>query len=169
MKPGDRIVAVNGDETALFSSRFATHLRTGEAASVRILREGKPQSVELPAPKARDRVQRSGVHVSGMVVGASTVTQFDPHVMIVHHVDDASVAEQSQFREGFQVLTIGGAPVRSLEDMLAALKPHEGQDVEVIVRNPRFSLITGRYDYFARTLEVRNVFVVEGGETKRTP
>lgn len=167
LKPGDRIVAVNGDDAALFASRFATHLRRGEAASVRILRDGRPETINLPAPRARDRVTRAGIHVSGMVIGGSTVTNFDPTVMMIHHVDEASVAEQSQFREGYQVLTIGGKTVHSQADILAALKPHDGKDVEIIVRNPRFSIISGRYDYFARTLDVRDVFAIDDGGARK--
>lgn len=71
------------------------------------------------------------------------------------------MAEQAQFREGYQVLSIDGVTVKSHEEILAALNGRDGDDVEVIVRHPRFTLISGRYDYFVRTLEVRDVFVVD--------
>jgi membrane-associated protease RseP (regulator of RpoE activity) len=96
-----------------------------------------------------------------MVIGRSTMTGYDPSVMWVQFLDDASVAEQAQFREGYQVLSIDGVTVKSHEDILAALKGRDGEDVEVIVRQPRFTLISGRYDYFVRALEVRDVFVVD--------
>jgi membrane-associated protease RseP (regulator of RpoE activity) len=112
-------------------------------------------------------VKRLGVHVSGMVIGRSTITGYDPTVMWIQFLDDASVAEQAQFREGYQILSIDGVTVKSHEDILAALKDREGADVEVIVRNPRFTMISGRFDYFVRTLEVRDVFVVnENGKVR---
>ena len=133
-----------------------------------LIRRGKEtQTVEIAAPKAKDQVKRLGVHVSGMVIGRSTITGFDPSVMWVQFLDDASVAEQAQFREGYQVLSIDGVTVKSHEDILAALKGRDGEDVEVIVRHPRFTLISGRYDFFVRTLDVRDVFVVdESGRRK---
>ncbi len=161
LKPGDRILAVNGDQTARFSTRFVSYFRGGEPVQVQIRRGTETKTVELAALTRRDPVKRLGVHVSGMVIGRSTITGADPNVMWVQFLDDASVAEQAQFREGYQVLSIDGVTVKSHEDILAALKGREGSDVEVIVRQPRFTLISGRYDYYVRTLEVRDIFVVD--------
>jgi S1-C subfamily serine protease len=161
LKPGDRILAANGDQTARFSTRFVSYFRGGEPVQVQIRRGTETQVIELAAVTRRDQVRRLGVHVSGMVIGRSTVTAADPNVMWVQFLDDASIAEQAQFREGFQVLSIDGVTVKSHEDILAALKGREGTDVEVIVRLPRFNLLDGRFDYFVRTLEVRDIFVVD--------
>jgi membrane-associated protease RseP (regulator of RpoE activity) len=95
-----------------------------------------------------------------MVIGRSTVPGYDPKVMWIQFLDDASIAEQAQFREGGQVLSIDGVSVESHEDLLAALSPRQGQEVEVIFRYPRFNMISGRYDYMSRTLPVEDVFVV---------
>ena len=165
LKPGDRILGVNGDETARFATRFVSYFRGGGPVQVQIRRGKETKTVELAALTRRDPVKRLGVHVSGMVIGRSTVTGYDPTVMWVQFLDDASVAEQAQFREGYQVLSIDGVTVKSPEDILAALKGREGDDVEVIVRHPRFTLISGRYDYFVRTLEVRDVFVINESGT----
>jgi len=167
LKPGDRILSVNGDEAARFSSRFVSYLRAGEPIRVGILRNAKTEFVDLPVLKDRDHVHRLGVHVSGMVIGRSTITGYDPNVMWVQFLDDASVAEQAQFRDGDQVLSINGVTVKSHDDVFNALSSRVGTEVEIIVRHPRFSLISGRYDYFARTLEVRDLFVVnEKGKVK---
>ena len=160
LKTGDRILAVNEDETALFSSRFSSHLRAGQPIRVRIKRGSTVELIDLPVPHRRDRVTRLGVHVSGMVIGRSTVPGYDPKVMWIQFLDDASIAEQAQFREGGQVLSIDGVSVESHEDLLAALSPRQGQEVEVIFRYPRFNMISGRYDYMSRTLPVEDVFVV---------
>ncbi len=109
----------------------------------------------------------TAVNMSGMLISQSTVTGYDPTVMWVQFLDSASLAQQAEFREGYQVLSIDGVTVKSHEAILAALKGREGSDVEVIVRNPRFTMISGRYDYFARTLNVQDIFVVdETGKVK---
>ena len=167
LKPGDRILSVDGDETARFSTRFVSYFRGGGPVQVQIRRGKEIKSVELAVLTRRDPVKRLGVHVSGMVIGRSTITGYDPTVMWIQFLDDASVAEQAQFREGYQILSIDGVTVKSHEDILAALKDRDGADVEVIVRNPRFTMISGRFDYFVRTLEVRDVFVVnENGKVR---
>ena len=167
LKPGDRILSVDGDENARFSTRFVSYFRGGGPVQVQIRRGKEIKTVELAVLTRRDPVKRLGVHVSGMVIGRSTITGYDPTVMWIQFLDDASVAEQAQFREGYQILSIDGVTVKSHEDILAALKDREGADVEVIVRNPRFTMISGRFDYFVRTLEVRDVFVVnENGKVR---
>ena len=167
LKPGDRILSVDGDETARFSTRFVSYFRGGGPVKVQIRRGKEIKTVELAVLTRRDPVKRLGVHVSGMVIGRSTITGYDPTVMWIQFLDDASVAEQAQFREGYQILSIDGVTVKSHEDILAALKDRDGADVEVIVRNPRFTMISGRFDYFVRTLEVRDVFVVnENGKVR---
>ena len=167
LKPGDRILSVDGDETARFSTRFVSYFRGGGPVQVQIRRGKEIKSVELAVLTRRDPVKRLGVHVSGMVIGRSTITGYDPTVMWIQFLDDASVAEQAQFREGYQILSIDGVTVKSHDDILAARKDREGADVEVIVRNPRFTMISGRFDYFVRTLEVRDVFVVnENGKVR---
>jgi serine protease Do len=161
LKPGDRILAVNGDETARFATRFVSYFRGGGPVQVQVRRGKESKTVELAALTRRDPVKRLGVHVSGMVIGRSTVTGYDPTVMWVQFLDDASLAEQAQFREGYQVLSIDGVTLKSHEDVMAALKGRDGEDVEVIVRQPKFNLISGRYDYFVRSLEVRDIFVID--------
>jgi len=57
LRPGDRILAVDGDETTLFESRFLSHLRGAEKVEVRIRRGDKILSLELVVPKAKDQVR----------------------------------------------------------------------------------------------------------------
>ena len=167
LKPGDRILSVNGDETARYLTRLVSHFRGGGPVKINIRRGKETKTVELAALKDRDLVKRLGVHVSGMVIGRSTVTGDDPTVMWVQFLDRASLAQQAEFRTGYQVLSIDGVTVKSHEDILAALNGREGSDVEVIVRDPPLTIRGGSYDYFARTLNVQDVFVVdETGKVK---
>lgn len=60
--------------------------------------------------------------------------------------------------EGDQLVSVNGQPMKNLQNVLAALQSVEGKNAEVIIRRPRFTLISGRYEYFVRNLEVKNVF-----------
>lgn len=165
--PGDRVLAVNGDESARFGSRVISQMRGEKAAIVKVRRGEGIEEVSLEVPTTLDEVKRAGVHASGMVVGRSTMTGYDASVMWIQFVDEASTAEQSQINEGDQLVSVNGVNVRSLREVLMAFKDVEGREVEVIIRRPRFTLISGRFEYLVRSLEVKDVFEVnENGKVK---
>ena len=157
LKPGDRILAVNGDENARFASRVISHARGEQKLFVAIMRNGKKENVELPVPPELDSIRRKGIHVSGMVVSRSTNADYDPSVMWVHFVDDASIAEQSLISEGDQLGAVDGQKVKNQEEVLAAFSKADGKEVELIIRRPKFSMISGRFDYLVRKLDVTDV------------
>jgi serine protease Do len=161
LKAGDRVISVNSDQTARFASRFLSHARGASALDVEVQRGEGRVSLKLEVPDEKDRVTRLGVHVSGMVIGRSTVPGYDPTVMLVQFVDEASTADQASFLEGDHILSVNGKSVKSTEEMLTSFAAANGREVEVIIRRPRFTLITGRYDYFARTLDVSDVFEID--------
>jgi C-terminal processing protease CtpA/Prc len=167
LRAGDRILSVNGDETARFGSRVLSHLRGQTEAQITVRRGDGIEKVSLNVPKDLDDVQRYGVHVSGMVIGRSTIFRQDTSTIWVHFVDDASTAEQSMINEGDQLISVNGQPIKNLQDVLAAFQSVQGKDVEVIIRRPRFTLISGRYEYFVRNLEVKDVFEVNDNGRKR--
>lgn len=164
--PGDRVLAVNGDESARFGSRVISHMRGEKNVVIKVRRGEGIEDVDLIVPTYLDEVKRAGVHVSGMVVGRSTMTGYDASVMWVQFVDDASTAEQSQINEGDQIVSINGSNVRSLREVLTAFKEVEGREVEVIIRRPRFSIISGRFEHFVRSLEVKSVYEVDESGAK---
>ena len=43
------------------------------------------------------------------------------------------------------------------EEVLAAFKSADSKEVELIIRRPKFSLISGRFDYLVRKLDVMDV------------
>jgi serine protease Do len=161
LKAGDRVLAVNGDETARFASRFLSHARGANALDIGVQRGEDRVLLKLEVPDQKDRVTRLGVHVSGMVIGRSTVPGYDPTVMWIQFVDEASTADQASFSEGDQILSVNGISVKSPEEVLKAFSAANEHEVEVIIRRPRFTLISGRYDYFARTLDVSDVFEID--------
>jgi C-terminal processing protease CtpA/Prc len=157
LKSGDRVIAVNGDEKARYASRFISHARGEQKLTVAILRDGKKETVDLTLPEERDVVRRKGVYVSGMVVSRSTQTEYDPSIMWVQFVDDASIADQSMINEGDQLVTVNGKAVKNHEDVLNAFKNASGKEIELIIRRPKFTLISGRYDYLVRKIDVEDV------------
>jgi len=161
LKTGDRIQSVNGDKSARFASRFLGQARGASSLKVEVLRDGSNVAVDLPVPSQKDRMLLLGVHVSGKVVGQSTVPGYDPTVMWVQFVDDASSADQASIAEGDQILSINGTRVRAHAEVLSAFSAVDGREVEVIIRRPRFSLISGRYDYYARKLDVSEIFEID--------
>lgn len=165
--PGDRILSVNGDDTARFGSRVISHMRGETTALVKVRRGEGIETIQLNVPSRLDEVKRAGVHASGMVVGRSTVTGYDPSVMWVQFIDDASTAEQSQISEGDQIVSVNGVNVQNLNEVLAAFKKVEGREVEVIIRRPRFTLISGRFEYLIRSLEVNDVYEIDNNGSKK--
>ena len=161
VQPGDRVLAVNGDEAARLGSRVISHMRGTNSVSLKVRRGEGTEEVSLNVPATLDEVKRAGVHASGMVVGRSTVTGYDQSVMWIQFVDDASIAEQSQINEGDQLISINGVNVRALDDVYSAFRGVDGKEVEIIIRRPKFTLISGRYEYLVRNLEVKNVFEVD--------
>lgn len=160
LKIGDRIVAVNGDRTARYASRVLDHMRGKDSARVTVVRDGKEQEITLSVPKERDDVKRLGVHFSGMTIGRTTITGFDPTVMFIHFIDDASIAEQAQFREGDRVISIDGIETASHEDILKALKGKEGKDLEFIFKRPR-SNTSVTFDHMARKVEIGPIVILD--------
>ena len=161
VQPGDRVLAVNGDETARLGSRVLSHMRGASTISLKVRRGEGTEDVSLNVPATLDEVKRAGVHASGMVVGRSTVTGYDQSVMWIQFVDDASIAEQSQINEGDQLISVNSVNVRSLDEVYSALRGVDRKEVEIIIRRPKFTLISGRYEYLVRNLEVKNVFEVD--------
>jgi hypothetical protein len=52
---------------------------------------------------------------------------------------------------------VNGKAVKNHEDVLNAFKNASGKEIELIIRRPKFTLISGRYDYLARKLDVEDV------------
>ena len=136
-------------------------MRGASTISLKVRRGEGTEDVSLNVPATLDEVKRAGVHASGMVVGRSTVTGYDQSVMWIQFVDDASIAEQSQINEGDQLISVNSVNVRSLDEVYSALRGVDRKEVEIIIRRPKFTLISGRYEYLVRNLEVKNVFEVD--------
>ena len=120
----------------------------------------------LPVPEERDRVRRKGVYLSGMLVGGTTITGAPADKMFVHLVNRASVAEQSQVREGDIIVAIDGAKTTSHDDLVAALRGKSGREVELVLQRAR-NAYRQEFDYFVRSLEIDEVLLVDEAGVKR--
>ena len=161
LKIGDRILAVDGDHSARYASRIMDHMRGKDHVNLLISRNERDQEIKIDVPTRKDWVRRLGVQVSGMTVGGSTVPEKDPTEMCVQFVNDASVAEQAQFREADIVLSINGVETKSHDGVLKSLEGQVGAEVEIVIKRERQPVGNGRFDYFARKLDVNDVFVVD--------
>jgi len=157
---GDRILSVDGDQEARYLSRLLDHMRGKDQVSVTIKRNGQDQDIKVDVPTSKNEAKRLGVQVSGMTLGVSTLADVSQKEIWVQFLDDASVAQQSLFREGDIVLSIDGVNTKSHEDVLKALEGKDKKDVEVIIKRSRQPVGSTRYDFVVRKLRVENVFVV---------
>jgi C-terminal processing protease CtpA/Prc len=157
---GDRILAVNGDKSARYISRLVDKIRGADKVTLTISRNGKTLDVPVNVPEGRDQVKRLGVFVSGMTIGATTITGNDKNQMFIQFIDDASEAEQSQFLEGDIVTSIDGMETKSHQDVLAALDGKLDKRVEIIFKRER-SKSSNRYDYMVRSLDVTSMAVID--------
>lgn len=140
LKIGDRILAIDGDRSTRFASRVIDKARGKDQIKITVERGTSVKrelTFDLIVPKARDNRQPQGLQVSGMVIGPSLLFRADPNVMYVHHVNDASIAEQSRFIEKDQIHAIDGVPVKSFEDLERLIRVNAGYEVEFVVKRLR--------------------------------
>jgi serine protease Do len=160
LQVGDRILAVDGDTSARYASRVLDHMRGKEYVSILIGRDHQTQEIKVDVPQVKNTMHRLGVQVSGMTIGRTTITDNDPTEMYIHYVAEASVAEQAQFKEGDMILSVDGVATKSHADVLKVFQDKQGQKVEVVIKHAR-SAGSHRYEYYARKLDVADVFVVD--------
>ena len=154
LRPGDRVLAVNGDLKARYLSRLLNHLRGSEEASLEIQRGTQKINVTLPVPQQKDHVVRKGITVSGMLLGYGTSTESSKAKVWVQYVNPASIAQRARIPLGSEVLALNGIAASNLEDLLAILKENDRKRIEIITRRPRFNLLSGDYTYTARKFRV---------------
>jgi C-terminal processing protease CtpA/Prc len=95
-----------------------------------------------------------------MTLGVSTLTDVSQKEIWVQYLEDASIAQQSLFREGDIILSIDGVSAKSHEDVLKALDGKDKMQIEVVIKRSRQAIGSTRYDFLVRKLRVENVFVV---------
>lgn len=137
VKIGDRILAVDGD----FSTRYATRVidRTRGKENIKLTVERgdtvkRTLSFDLPVPTDRDNKKPKALFVSGMTIGPSLLTRADPNVMYVHHVADASAADQAQFGETNIIQAIDGVEINNFEQLESIIRANADHEVEFVLK-----------------------------------
>ena len=158
LQTGDRVLSVEGDQSARYASRLIDRLRGRREARLEILRGSEKKEIRLTLPVLRDRLVRRGVFVSGMLIGPTVNPENDASDMYVHFVDDASIAERGRIHEDDIVISIDGKAVTKLQEVQAAFDGKAGKEVELIVKRRRSS--DKKYDKIVRTIVVENLQVI---------
>ena len=128
---------------ATIRRRGATSLRLG-------VRRGEAErEVELQVPAERWRVAPLGLAVSGMVLASGAAYGQAEDSVAVHHVDDASAAEEAELRTLDEIVAVAGTEVTSLAQLRALLEARRGEEVELVVRRS-----AARNEAFLRALRL---------------
>ena len=136
LRPGDRVLSVNGDPKARYLSRLVSHLRGSEEACLEIQRGAQKIKITLPVPQQKDHVVRKGITVSGMLLGYGTSTDNSKAKVWVQYVNPASIAQRARIPLGSEVFALNGIAASNLEDLLAILKDKDRKRIEIITRRP---------------------------------
>jgi serine protease Do len=134
LRVGDRVLAVNDDEDARYASRVADIARGASELRLLVKRGETELETVLPVPEARRHVVLRGLAVSGMLIAYGPQYWLPEKQLAVHHVDEASDAEEAELRSTDEVVAVAGSAVTSLEDLRPLLEASRGESVEVIVR-----------------------------------
>lgn len=160
LRPGDRILKVDENSNIFSQSRFLGNLRGKTVANILILRNNTQIKHAIETNGVKDQVKLQGISFSGILVGPPTAKEAPDGLFVVHSVEPSSLAEQSQFCDGDQIVAIDGKAIASYNELKFLLAKSNNQTIEFIVRKPNFNMISGRYEYFARKLEVSDPKVV---------
>ena len=159
LKIGDKILSVNGDDSARYASRVIDKARGSSDLTIKLLRTGKEQSVSVSVPKEKKQLIQRGVFVSGLLLSAPTNASSDKPIITVQYVERASFGEEASVRIDDVIHSIDGALVSSHDDILKALSGKAGKDVDFIVRReiPRER---NNYNFFVRRVEIDKAYLV---------
>ena len=160
LKIGDRLVSIDGDEKVKNESRILDKTRGKSSFSMTVTRNSEQLIFTLSVPETLTEIRRSGVAVSGMLVGSSDAYNADKSIMRVHMVDSASIAQEAQIRYRDQIIAVDGVETKSTQDLMRALEDKIGKEVELMIRVER-SKAPDEYDYFSRMMEVRDLKLVD--------
>lgn len=154
LKPGDRVTKLDMATNIISQSRFLSMLRGKKSINISIERDNKIIEQTIQITKNKNHVQLQGMFFSGMLAGVATAKEAPKDLVIIHSIDPGSLAQQSQFQDGDQIVAVGGKTISSFNDFHNYLIESNKKKIEIIIRRPNFNMISGRYEYFARIIDV---------------
>lgn len=151
LRIGDRVLAVNGDGTARYTSRVLDKARQNTRLTFSIRRGDKQLNVDVDVPTQRKTLTQRGIFVSGLLIAIPPFG--DEKSLTVQFIERASLGEESSFRYNDVVHSIDGRRIDTYEEALSILRAREGAECEFIVRRevPRQR---DNYVFLSRRLEV---------------
>lgn len=151
LRIGDRVLAVNGDGTARYTSRVLDKARQNTRLTFSIRRGDKQLNVDVDVPTQRKTLTQRGIFVSGLLIAIPPFG--DEKSLTVQFIERASLGEESSFRYNDVVHSIDGRRIDTYEEALSILKAREGAECEFIVKRevPRQR---DNYVFLSRRLEV---------------
>ena len=166
LKIGDRILAVNGDENARYASRVIDKARGNSELVIKLIRDGKEQTVRVSAPKERKLIIQRGVFVSGLLLSNPPNAPAGKPIINVQYVERASFGDEVSVRVDDVIHSIDGNLIASYEDVLKALQGKEGKDIDFIVRR-EIPHERDNYNFLVKRVEIdKTVLVTENGPAK---
>ncbi len=158
-KPGDRILAVNGERDIGNLTQLLGRLRGGvERARFEIEREGRQTTVEMPLERQPQITDRVGVRVSGLIVAPpqepDSVEVNPGGLLVIHSVDQSSNAALNGVLPGDVIYAVNG---RQFSDPGAFFRW-----LETIPRDTKLNMILRRsararhviYEYHTKSLRL---------------
>jgi regulator of sigma E protease len=154
LKPGDRIVSIDGQSVERFEEAIQLiRLNPEIKVVVRVERDGR--MIDIPVTPSRDIVTDS--QNNQHEVGRIGITPFS--AAVVDQVQPKSAAAAVGMRKGDRIISVARTPVRSFEEMAEVIRANPGKTVALgVIRDGR--RITLRPTLASIEIKLR------GGETK---
>jgi len=133
LKPGDKIVAIDGQSVARFEEAIQLiRLNPEIKLVVRVQREGR--EIDIPVTPARYTV--TDRHQNKHEVGQIGITPFS--AAIVDQVQPKSAADKVGMKQGDRIISVARIQVRSFEEMAEVIRANPGKTVALgIIRDGR--------------------------------
>jgi len=133
LKPGDRIVSIDGRSVARFEEAIQLIRLNPE---VRLVFGVEREGARIEIPVTPDRHTVTDTNSNKHEVGRIGVTPFS--AAVVDQVQPKSAAAAAGMRPGDRIVSVARTPVRSFEEMALVIQAHPGETVALgIVRDGR--------------------------------
>ncbi|MBL8700425.1 MAG: trypsin-like peptidase domain-containing protein [Alphaproteobacteria bacterium] len=156
-RPGDRIVAVNGDRDITNLTRLLNRLRGGpDSVRFELERDGASVVVETAVARQPQVTDRTGVRVSGLIVapsGEPDAFEINPeNLLVIHSVDQSSTAALAGIQAGDLIHSINGRSFSDPGDFYRWLEgqPRDGRLTLVLRRTARARHLF--YEYHTKSI-----------------
>jgi len=125
IRPGDLVIAVNGQSLPAGEIPLEISLYKGYTVTLSLVRAGQPLEVQIYARTDAERGIQGPTGISLYYYESPAVVQW---------IQEGSAAAQAGLQVGDEIVALDGQPIASSLDFLAYLDQHYGQEVELTIR-----------------------------------